>query len=90
MTEAQIEAVFDRYETRLKDILSASDDALSDACVNKEQIEHALSMILKMRAMYAQEDGPFLQKLHRWIGFLQGVLYCNGIYTIDEMREHNQ
>lgn len=30
------------------------------------------------------------QKLHRWLGFIQGVLYIGGIYTINEMRQHNR
>lgn len=27
-------------------------------------------------------------KQHRWLGFIQGVFWDMGIYTIDEMREH--
>jgi hypothetical protein len=27
-------------------------------------------------------------KAHRWIGFIQGVLWASGQYTIDELREH--
>jgi len=29
-----------------------------------------------------------LNKINRWIGFVQGVLWKEGIYTIDQMREH--
>ena len=29
-----------------------------------------------------------LDKLNRWLGFVQGALWCGGVYTIDEMREH--
>ena len=29
------------------------------------------------------------EKLMRWLGFIQGVLYVWRIYSIDEMRQHN-
>lgn len=31
-----------------------------------------------------------LGKKFRWLGFIQGVLWVEGVYTIDEMREHNR
>ena len=31
-----------------------------------------------------------IEKAMRWLGFIQGVLWICGIYTIDEMREHNR
>jgi hypothetical protein len=30
------------------------------------------------------------EKVHRWFGFIQGVLCADGIYSIEEMREHNR
>lgn len=27
-------------------------------------------------------------KMNRWIGFIQGVFWQQGIYTIDQMRQH--
>lgn len=29
-------------------------------------------------------------KAHRWLGFIQGVLWAENECTIDEMREHNR
>jgi len=29
-------------------------------------------------------------KLHRWIGFVQGVLWTSGTYTIDELRQQSR
>jgi soluble cytochrome b562 len=31
-----------------------------------------------------------LDKAQRWLCFVQGVLWCNHHFTIDEMREHNR
>ena len=37
-----------------------------------------------------REDGKLLvQKAHRWLGFVQGLLWANDVYTIDELRLHN-
>jgi len=30
------------------------------------------------------------RKANRWLGFVQGFLWANGIYTIEEMKEHNR
>jgi hypothetical protein len=30
------------------------------------------------------------EKMNRWFGFIQGVLWCEGFFTIDEMREHSR
>jgi hypothetical protein len=30
------------------------------------------------------------EKAMRWIGFVQGVFWSNGIYSVYEMREHNR
>src|SRR4030095_7725392 len=30
------------------------------------------------------------EKFMRWLGFMQGVLYAEGIFTIDQMKEHNR
>ncbi len=29
-------------------------------------------------------------KYNRWLGFIQGYLWTEGIYTINELREHNK
>lgn len=34
--------------------------------------------------------GARREKLMRWLGFVQGVFYDRGIYTVDEMRAHNR
>ena len=28
------------------------------------------------------------ERKNRWLGFIQGVLWCQGIYTINQMKEH--
>lgn len=47
---------------------------------------HVLWMIGEMRTFI--EEGRD-EKVNRWLGFVQGVLWTAGLYTIDAMREHN-
>ena len=35
-------------------------------------------------------DAGKLEKAHRWLGFIQGALWHDGFYTIEEMKEHNK
>jgi hypothetical protein len=30
------------------------------------------------------------EKAHRWLGFVQGVLWTQGIFTIDQLRDDNR
>ena len=36
------------------------------------------------------EDKDDIEKVMRWLGFIQGVLWAKGVYTIDELKEHNR
>jgi hypothetical protein len=29
------------------------------------------------------------EKAHRWLGFIQGVLWMSGVFTLDELKEHS-
>ena len=49
-----------------------------------ERLMYVSTMLPKMKQF---ED---VEKAHRWLGFVQGVLWAEGIFTIDEMREHNR
>lgn len=46
---------------------------------------HVMWMCSKALQWVESED---FEKAHRWLGFIQGVLFCVGHYTIDEMRSH--
>jgi hypothetical protein len=100
MTDDKVRAVLDRYEREVVDRY----DYPSSSGV-PPAIAHALTMIPKMRNMLADVatlgDEPLSiavasgyiqkrEKLMRWLGFLQGVLFAFGIYTVDEMRAHNK
>lgn len=53
----------------------------------QEAINHALSMVSPMRQFLA--DGK-KEKLMRWLGFLQAILWREGIFLLDELKNHNR
>jgi len=47
--------------------------------------------VFHLSTMLAQmEQMTDVEKLMRWLGFMQGVLYAEGLFTIDELRHHNK
>lgn len=56
--------------------------------------DHLLWMIRESQASL-REDNAFptngtKEKVMRWLGFIQGVLWCKGEYSIDDLRKHNE
>lgn len=35
-------------------------------------------------------DEHRLDKSLRWVGFIQGVLYCQGIFSIEQLKDHTR
>ena len=48
---------------------------------------HCLGMIPKMRE-FIEEDR--MGKVFRWLGFMQGVFWAVGIYSVEEMKNHTR
>jgi len=49
-------------------------------------IEECFKMLFE--AHNTSVESETLTKINRWVGFVQGVLWKEGIYTIDQLREH--
>lgn len=54
--------------------------------ITREMTAHALYCCSQIREFIASGH---LEKAHRWLGFVQGVLWVSGLYSIEELREHN-
>lgn len=69
-----------------KDEISRSVIQYRDTLINNPDFEyqHIISMIPKMLVM---ED---VEKLMRWLGFIQGVLWAKQLYTLEELKSHNK
>ena len=54
----------------------------------EDQLQHARWMLNEMETGY--RAGLFSEgKINRWLGFVQGIFWACGVYSIDTMREHN-
>jgi len=53
-------------------------------------LQHCAWMIEECLTMLTvpTQDREVFFKVNRWIGFVQGVLWKEGIYTVDQLREH--
>lgn len=101
MSDKKINQVLDIYEERVSKFdpvaLSMMMPAILDADQRQAardaiaklagQIDHVREMIPKIRGFLVQGRR---EKAFRWLGFIQGVFYSVGIYTIEDMANHNR
>lgn len=85
MTVDKIRSVLTLYanDVRLYEKFTTIDQRWIDT------LEEMLPRMQKMCDEAEKGSRPALEKLMRWLGFMQGVWYCVGAYTIDDMRKHN-
>lgn len=57
--------------------------------LKEEPRNPASSHILEARLEDEAKQRAKVEKAMRWLGFVQGVLFFSGVYTIDEMRAHS-
>lgn len=53
---------------------------------NEHKLRHTHEMIVKIREFLHDQRK---EKVMRWLGFVQGVLWSEGIYTIEQLAKHN-
>jgi hypothetical protein len=51
------------------------------------QLGHCLWMLDRIEEMVANNQ---TEKAFRWLGFVQGIFWAQGVYSIDQMRDHNR
>lgn len=52
-----------------------------------ESLGHAYSMLPHMRTLVVMGEHD---KFSQWLGFIQGIFFSYGVFTVDEMRDHNR
>lgn len=55
--------------------------------VKKTSLQHVLSMIPVLRSFLAAGK---MEKVMRWLGFIQGIFWMNGLHTLNALRSHNR
>ena len=87
MTNEQIDAVITKYEEYLSvygvPMRYPSNGETPDPV---DAARHALWMCAEARRFL---QGGQREKADRWLGFVQGILWTFGHYSIDDMRGHN-
>lgn len=88
MTHDHIKRVLDLYDSRLAkmDLEPHCSDGNCGSAL--KGLAHVRWMCQEIRVMI--DRGESEDKINRWFGFIQGVLYADGIYSINEMRDHNR
>lgn len=87
MTPEQVVAVVEKYEEELKRIVSA----VRIEPETKNPLDYpALSHALWMCGEVKQLASTNMEKASRWLGFIQGVLWTLGVYSIAEMKDDNR
>lgn len=73
--------LFKRYEEKIK-----QSESIFDKIVLPEKCQHAHLLRLSHEA-YSNALSYPADKLHRWLGFIQGVLCVVGVINVDEERD---
>jgi len=92
MTKEHISAVLKYYDELL------SSDGVAAICNNHatthgDRLAHARWMCQKAQEFCKKQEfcsQDELGKPNRWLGFIQGVLFCEDLMSIEEMRNHNR
>lgn len=93
MTKETLKRILKRYDKKLAEegyrveqrdgggFIGYLDDNFS------ESLCHCRWMITQMDAMIKAGD---MEKVNRWLGFIQGCLWTGRIYTLPELKMHNK
>ncbi len=91
MTKEQVRAVLVFYRAKLSKMKvprrSLSHSALLGPDSATEALAHCHQMLDEMEVFLAEGQ---MEKLFRWLGFVQGCFWVAGLFTIDDMRKHNR
>ncbi len=89
MTGAKIVEVVELYRLKLVELgLEPVDfDHNTPSPPSDMALGHCLGMIPKMNDFVGEGR---IEKAFRWLGFVQGVLWAHGIYTLEDLKNHNR
>jgi len=99
MTKEKMIKVLDLYEKFLDNKYKIKPLKYEDNHPNEtESVSHMKAMIPEMREFIKEDTGLLYDmelvktfgKVNRWFGFMQGILWRDGYYSLDELRSHNR
>ena len=91
MTDEQVKQVLDAYRARLeKEGYTPHQidfDRTTASFPRSRQLEHVAWMCGEIQRALDEGDR---ERAMRWFGFTQGVLWAQGVYAVNELREQNR
>ncbi|HPL01420.1 MAG TPA: hypothetical protein PLE96_00535 [bacterium] len=89
MTGDQIVAATDKYDRELeKEEIPIAEHPHDIVCMmRRAALAHLRTMFPKM-VQFVSEDK--IEKAMRWLGFVQGVLWVCGVYTLEQLKADNR
>ena len=90
MTDDQVIYTVQDYAHRLAALgyppIQTPNSAVTTTGEARIRLGHAHWMCLQIPEFV---QNRLIEKSMRWLGFIQAILWCEGVFTIDEMRGHN-
>ena len=71
---------------KIREIVDFYEQVLKERGNNSAQY-HCLRMIPRMRLIL---DEGRIEKAFRWLGFIQGVLFSTGVFTVEDLKNHSR
>jgi hypothetical protein len=89
MKTDQIVRVATKYDDLLadKNVIAERQDMSSSRSTSAQRLSHSRWMCKEITLLV--ENGH-IDKAERWVCFVQGVLWCEGLRSINEMRDDNR
>lgn len=89
MTPAKVLEVIEGYRALFVERGFGVIDYPHDEILDTEEhgLEHCHGMLDKMVAFVREAR---MEKVFRWLGFIQGVLWANRIYAMTDLQNHNR
>ena len=88
MTPEQVVAACEKYREAIQSRGYTAERAATDKKgPPRSAVYPHLVWMCEQTKVAASEN---MEKACRWLGFIQGVLWSQGIYSIDEMRDDNR
>jgi hypothetical protein len=96
MTKSQLEQVLKRYLDVIMEEANVTPERLPDHHFDDRGNEIPWIVAAKHiawmcnRALLMTQNEDDIEKVMRWLGFIQGYLWCQGMKSINEMRDDNR
>lgn len=89
MNEEKVFAIIARYRALFKERLNLEKQKHLTTLTptEREALAHCHAMLDEMEEFVRQKR---LDKAFRWLGFIQGVLWSQGVFTLEQFKSHNR